>query len=233
MKFVLNINNKYRARVDCLRVRGIDLNENTLKYISEHPDKTYFYDQRDPRKSNDDSYKRLKRALPEDKEVPILRETNFAYDGESLLSSGFPTFVSGALGFDLTQLEKINRDIPLWVCPNANRAKYLEPNFFYITPSHLEDYEDAFTYVDFLEDDLIREATLYRIYAIEKKWTGHLKELLPQLSQDVKEDMLYPDTFIRRQSCRQRCILYNTCSYCQTAFRLGQLMEEQLKKEKK
>lgn len=149
-------------------------------------------------------------------------------------------FLTAPLCFSLKQVkEKTN--IPIRLCVNVANYDYLprERGLFgpYVRPEDIGIYEAWVTAVDFSTDDLEKERTYLHVYKENGNWPGNLNLLLDNFNINIDNRLLPEEFGERRANCGQRCMIANTCHYCQSAIMLADTIRnkyyEDLLNEKK
>ena len=82
-------------------------------------------------------------------------------------------------------------------------------------------------YIDFSEDNQVKEDTLYKIYAIDQRWDGDLSELISGLNTEIDERYLIKDRNLNfsamRKNCKQKCLRSTNGKSCHSCDYLQQL----------
>lgn len=265
MEYRLDIKSKYRNKTNYLKINKNNIDELTLKYIEENPDKYYFYTVEET--LDDIDKKNIKKLLNFSKNLTIL--FNFFYNSDikylnennikfafsfpvvsyqnayELIYAGSTEIkVHGELGFNEEWQKKIKEEfnIKIIVTPqlasiyrlyvqndSLNRIK----NFF-IPPRFIKNY-DTIDIVDFCEPNIVKENTLYKIYAIDQRWDGNLDELISGLNVKIDERYLIKDRHLNfpavRKNCKQRCLRSpgeKSCHSCDYLMQLSLLLADSL-----
>lgn len=146
---------------------------------------------------------------------------------EGLIALGAEyAYVGVPLFFDLPHSESLN--IKLRVVPTVTEVNYFPRDEKYsivgkwIRPEDIPLYEP---YIDIIEfentNDIKREETLFKVYAINKQWSTNLNILVPDLSSSAVNRLIDPQLAASRISCRQRCMSGGNCRFCHTALTLA------------
>lgn len=139
-------------------------------------------------------------------------------------------YIVEALGFELDKVAEIlhGRNIRIRVFANVAQSswKWMPAlKKFFIRPEDISVYE---SYVDVIEFFGKRESleTLYRIYAIDKKWFGPLKELITDFDSDLDSRYIVPMFAERRVRCGRRCLKGRPCHVCEAIETLSKTLED-------
>lgn len=139
-------------------------------------------------------------------------------------------YIGEDLGFDLIQVSKIARaaGVKLRTFPNVCQTSWkgTEPlKTFFIRPEDAEFYSQ---YIDCYEFFTTVQpiGTLYRIYAVDKKWFGDLNELIIGFDSSLDSRGLIDSFAEKRVSCRKRCQQGRGCLLCERYAELAQTMNE-------
>lgn len=141
-------------------------------------------------------------------------------------------YIVNELGFELDKVSQAVHEYgaKVRVFPNiAQSSWFLTPDLkkFFIRPEDVEDYEE---YVDVFEifeayEPIIAE-TLYKAYAIDKKWYGRLEEIIGDFHADLDGRFLHPRWVDRRVKCGKKCLKGSMCDMCNTIAGLGESLEK-------
>lgn len=165
----------------------------------------------------------------------------FTYYDLNRLTKLHPCYISlGApLSFDLEKVSK-RAKTALRLCPTGAYDAYIPSEGAvygsWIRPEDLSLYESFVDAIDFMTDDLSKEATLLHVYKENGTWPGNLNLLIPNFGINVSNIGL-PDEFgATRLRCGQRCQAGGACRLCQSALELSNAARaayyHHLKKEK-
>ena len=91
----------------------------------------------------------------------------------------------------------------------------------WIRPEDVEKYEGYIEVLEFEPCDIVREQTLYKVYAEDKTWSTRLDILVEDLGSPAVNRMITPEVAENRLSCRQRCKSKGSCHICETALKLA------------
>lgn len=151
-------------------------------------------------------------------------------------------YICEELGFFLDHISSLlhSNNIKIRVYPNICQSSFpLTPSIktFFIRPDDISIYSK---YVDTFEliTDENREAVIYKIYAIDKKWNGKISEIIPSFNQ-IKENadtaFFYSslDAFAQiRTSCKKRCMYSsNPCLICDRFVDLSTTVNDEINKK--
>lgn len=141
-------------------------------------------------------------------------------------------YIVNELGFELDKVSQVahEHNVKVRVFPNIAQSSWLlTPDLkkFFVRPEDIEDYEP---YVDVFEifeayEPIIAE-TLYKAYAIDKKWYGRLKEIIGDFYADLDGRFLHPRWVDRRVKCGKKCLKGSMCDMCNTIAGLGESLEK-------
>lgn len=171
------------------------------------------------------------------KDIPfIFREHARNWDQLRELASYNPysIYVVEDLGFDLKAVSAFlhQQGIQVRCYPNiAQSARYFDKmiinpfQHFWIRPEDVHMYEGLVDTFEFYHE-ADRMETLFRIYAIEKKWSGKLRELITGLYSDVDNRCLIARPH-NTLSCQKRCMRDpEGCQICKHWQELAKALEE-------
>ena len=125
------------------------------------------------------------------------------------------------------QMDKVKEfQVPVRVVPNVAYTDRMprENGIFgqWIRPEDLEklygEYVDA---VEFDSVDPEKEAVLYRVYAVEKKWNHGLDLLIVNLDYQTSNRMILSGTMEKRLTCGHRCQYGSGCRVCERSLNLA------------
>lgn len=91
-------------------------------------------------------------------------------------------------------------------------------NGFYIRPEDIKTYEQYVSSIEFITDELSKEATLLHVYTENKTWPGNLKLLITNLNSNVDNRGIPDDFGEARLNCQQKCVKNGSCHFCDTAM---------------
>lgn len=154
------------------------------------------------------------------------------YELRSLLALGVCYVDIGApLCFDLENVRAIVHDTPLRMTVNNavthHLGGYRSLESQWVRPEDQDIYDKYIDAFDFYTNhDLTKEATLYHIYAENKKWPGNLKMLIDGLDCNIDNTCLPFDFGTVRAKCKQRCMERGTCHYCANAILFSQKLPQ-------
>ena len=146
-----------------------------------------------------------------------LRDLYFAGANEVIL--GAPLFF---------QLDKISRYYPAFsiraVANVALPEGSMSPNDgvcgTWIRPEDVPLYEQYVDTIEFFGEQTVEQA-LFRIYALQHRWSGELKQIVKDLDHDATNRMIPPTLAEARISCGQKCMMNNVCHLCHRTLDLA------------
>lgn len=171
-----------------------------------------------------------------DKLLELIKKSNFPYyyttyvsDWETLhfyKNLGVSEmYICGELGFELDNVGPLlhKAGIKVRVIPNVAQCKeFLNNNItaFYIRPEDIPYYEKYVDTLDFYCTTGQEADALYKVYAIDKKWTGKLSTLILWLEGELEGKYITPVFGSRRVKCGHKCLKGKMCSVCETTEQL-------------
>lgn len=140
-------------------------------------------------------------------------------------------YIVESLGFELAAVAKFlhENNIRVRVFPNVAQSSWngteALKNFF-IRPDDVYVYEPYVDVMEFFDkEDSI--ATYYKIYAIDKKWFGKLKEVIIGFeNNDIDSRYILPSFASRRLNCGKRCLKGRSCRICEETEILSSTLEQ-------
>lgn len=206
-----------------------------FKAIQEkYPDLIFYFKLPDPDRSNQrDSIKKLHKLIEEETSFPYFFDT-FVNNWDTLygyLHKGVSDmYITESLGFELNKVAKVLHDagIRIRTFPNVCQTACKEiPSLktFFIRPEDVIYYED---YVDTLEFFGYKNSieTVYKVYAIDKKWFGQLKELILGFNEDFDSRYIIPRFAEKRIRCGKECLKGGYCRICERVKDLSKVLEK-------
>lgn len=146
------------------------------------------------------------------------------YEVNDLISLGVEyVAITAPLTFKMNMLHRNNRQTKYRMVPNVSYDAYIpRENGIYgqwVRPEDIKYYEKGIYVFEFdSANDLIKEKTLYHIYAEQKNWPGNLNLLITNFNINV-DNRLLPDNIGEiRSTCGQRCQETGRCHICKTAI---------------
>lgn len=142
-----------------------------------------------------------------------------------------PSYVElGApLCFDLDNVKKVTKNIPLRMVVNNAQASYFledvtKPNYCgpWIRPEDVKYYENYLSVMEFYNPGgkLSIEQTYLDIYR-KGSWPTDLSILIKNLNFKVDGQAIPEDLGQRRVNCGQRCMINGNCHLCESALNFG------------
>ena len=261
MEFRLNIKNKNRNETKYLCFQKEDINNEVINYINNNLDKNYYYIT-NSFIHDSTQFNNLMELLNKIKNLTILltgfslNEIDYLKDNRYNFGLHYPItsyqeaneiislgakeiLIHGELGFNYDWIMSIKNKFDIQISCSPQFAYVYNKNAknlcnFFIPPRVINKY-DYIDIVDFMENNLIKEATLYKVYKKDKRWDGNLKQLISGLNVDIDERYLLKDDklnfFEIRKNCKQKC-MQNVekvkCSACSNMAKLSMLLSKQL-----
>lgn len=125
-------------------------------------------------------------------------------------------YIGENLGFDIVSVAETAKELNIKIRAYPNiaqsswgKSKSPLKNFF-IRPEDVEMYSPYIDTLEFFGKQ--RLETYYRIYFIDKKWDGDLKDLIIGLDQSVPNNCIL--SIENRLTCGKRCLKNNNCNIC-------------------
>lgn len=129
-------------------------------------------------------------------------------------------YIVEELGFSLNKLGPIAHAKNVSIRCFANVAQSMwererSIKSFFVRPEDVPIYEPYVDVLEFFGTSQQIYETLYRVYAISKKWFGQLNELIIGLDSEVDSRTIPPSMFAKyRTKCEKRCLKGSTCDIC-------------------
>lgn len=136
------------------------------------------------------------------------------------------------LFFDLDNIKKYYPNLKIRIVPNQAYADaYPRTNGIvgtWIRPEDIRQYNEYVEVLEFEESDVKREQALYRIYWVDRKWSGELNLIIPDIGHPAVNRVVLSDITEKRLNCGQKCQANNICKICYRALDLANpdLLEE-------
>lgn len=244
---------KYLDKVDELRINiNSNTKQNPLPFMAEFPDKRIIIDAEVVSDYLIRSLATVRKEHPElnftvaikykdkkhiedfkEKDIPFFF-SNFVADWDKL--QGFLSFgvtdmyIVENLGFELDRVAAIlhERGVKVRVFPNMSQSSYLETpalKQFFIRPEDIEVYDP---YVDVCElvGGKKQLSVYYKIYAMDKKWFGPLREIIIGFDNDLDSRFVLPPFAARRIKCGKRCFKGLPCNICDRIASAAKTLED-------
>lgn len=134
------------------------------------------------------------------------------------------------LGFELGSVAEILHDanIRVRVFPNVGQSAWKGTpalKKFFIRPEDVYIYEPYVDIMEFFGRENSIE-TMYKIYAIDKKWFGKLNELISDFGDnEIDSRFILPQFASRRVNCGKRCYKGRPCRTCDAIEGLAAVLE--------
>ncbi len=142
--------------------------------------------------------------------------------------------VQEPLSFEMEKLSKLNAKFRM--CPNIAYSAYIPRRDGvcgqWVRPEDVKFYEEGIYAFEFEDAELVKERTLFHIYAENGYWPGNLNLLLTNFGIDIDNRFLMPDLGERRANCGQRCQSRGTCHYCDLNIRFHNVLKSKLNEYK-
>ena len=137
------------------------------------------------------------------------------------------------LSFDLENVKRQTKDIPLRMVVNVASPAYLPVNGDgiqgqFVRPEDAVLYEKYVKCFEFEEVNNQQEETLLHVYKENQNWPGNLNLLIQKLNFNVDNRAIPEEWGPARIKCGQRCQSDNPCHLCLSLMRFA----EALRKEK-
>lgn len=139
-------------------------------------------------------------------------------------------YITEDLGFELEAVAKLVHSAcaQVRIFPNVTQSAWAgTPSMktFFLRPEDLSMCEHCVDVVEFwnYEDKL---KTLFKIYAIDKKWPDQLGYIIQGFEVDLDSRHLLPDFIKPRLVCGKRCVRGKHCSLCERAIDLAAILDE-------
>lgn len=144
--------------------------------------------------------------------------------------------IGGDLGFNLEKVKNVvnsyDNSINIRVFPNiCNTNTFIDFTkvktlySFFIRPEDTDVYKEFIDVYDLTYQSEVQD-TYYKIYAIDKKWYGDLKEMILNLNENIDSRCLFPMFAFKRLNCDRKCLKGGTCDCCDRIFPLIDAMQE-------
>ena len=133
------------------------------------------------------------------------------YDLAGLVAVGVEyVVITAPLTFQIGKLKRLYHGVKFRMVPNVAYDAYIPRKDGicgqWVRPEGIKFYESAIYIFDFEDcDNLIKERTLYHIYAEQKNWPGNLNLLLTNLGIDLDNRLIGPEIDKVRANCGQKC----------------------------
>lgn len=146
--------------------------------------------------------------------------TWYELEGIAALNPSY-LYLGPPLSFSLEKV-KSKYNIPIRLCANLAYDAYIpRENGIYgswIRPEDIEEYSKWVETIEFVTDDLGKEATLLQVYKENKVWPGNLNLLITNLNYNIDNRAIPEEIGEIRANCGQRCKQGERCNFCGTAF---------------
>lgn len=143
-------------------------------------------------------------------------------------------YISGQLGFEL---EKVARVVAPYgarirVYPNVVQTARQNTDAlkkFFIRPEDVDLYNRRYisTFEFYIPNGVdLNWDILYDAYAINKKWSGPLFELIVGLDSDINNMYISPKWGEFRINCERNCLKGKNCNMCNTIYELSKSLQK-------
>lgn len=144
-------------------------------------------------------------------------------------------YIASPLTFNLEAVRKVvGENINIRVYANFAQAhdpfnKVVERDIksFFIRPEDVEFYSNYIDYIEFIAERPDQFDTFYKIYAIDKKWFGNLREIIYNLSVNIDNRFLFPYFASKRVNCDKKCLKGKSCTFCDRVIPLIESLEKE------
>lgn len=144
--------------------------------------------------------------------------------------------LNAPMSFSLAKVKE-KTDIFIRLCPNLAYDAYIpRENGIYgtwIRPEDVDTYGEWVDVLEFITDDLGKESTLLHIYKENKNWPGNLNLLLTNFNVNVDNRAIPEEIGKYRANCGQRCMVSNSCHFCETAIKFSNAIRTKHYKDNK
>lgn len=142
-------------------------------------------------------------------------------------------YIGEQLGFELDDVGRASAraGIRTRIFPNVAQSALTETKplkKFFLRPEDVDLYNrryiSTFEFYIPIGTDLNWDV-LYRAYAINKKWTGRLDEIIIGLDSDINNTFISPYWASARMICHRKCLKYSDCNTCEKIYDLSKSLE--------
>jgi hypothetical protein len=139
-------------------------------------------------------------------------------------------YIAEDICFELDKVAEIahSKNVQLRVFPNvAQSSWYRTPALkkFFIRPEDIPVYEQYIDVCEFYGRDNSIE-TMFRVYAIDKKWFGKLNELIISFDSEIDSRNILPNFAEKRVKCGKKCAKGRPCRICDAMENLSAVLEK-------
>lgn len=159
--------------------------------------------------------------------------SNFVRDWDTLLGyvSLQPSdmYIVENLCFELDKVSKVLHywNINIRAFPNIAQSTWSNTKDikkFFIRPEDIDFYGDYIDTVEFMGRDNSVE-TYYKIYAIDKKWFGKLREVIVDFNDELDSRFILPSFAQARVKCGKSCFKGGKCRICEVVEKSAEVLE--------
>ena len=134
------------------------------------------------------------------------------------------------LGFELDLLGPIAHasDVSIRVFANVCQSSWLKDGTFksfFIRPEDVIVYDEYVDVIEFIGDKTVQEV-MYKVYAIDQKWHGSLKQIIVGLEEDIDSHRIPQAFAAARIGCGKRCSKGKRCKICERIMETSDVMRE-------
>ena len=139
-------------------------------------------------------------------------------------------YIVESLAFELNLLGPVARakGISIRVFANVCQSSWSDSDSlksFFIRPEDVDIYDPYVDVIEFFEGDIPMN-TLFKIYAIDKKWFGDLSMIITGLEESLDSRRVLPHFALTRVKCGKRCLKGNPCKLCERVVSAAKVFEE-------
>lgn len=139
-------------------------------------------------------------------------------------------YITGSLGFEIKDVAELLHalDVKVRVFPNVAQSTWAIDSLrkFFIRPEDIQFYEPYVDVCEFFKSEKSL-ATLYKIYAIDKHWSGKLQELILSFTDnEIDSRCILPQFAESRLNCRKKCMKGKGCHICDAIGQLAEMLNK-------
>lgn len=170
----------------------------------------------------------------------IRKETDIPYFFDTLISdwdtlqgyikmSPISIYVVEDLCFELDKIADILHlcGIKVRTFANVCQTKWKDtPSLktFFVRPEDVSIYENYIDVLEFFGNKKVLN-TVYKVYTIDKKWFGELKELIIGFDSNLDSRFIDPIFAVKRISCNKKCLKGGKCRVCERVEDLSEVLK--------
>lgn len=134
------------------------------------------------------------------------------------------------LGFEIDKVAEVLHasGVKVRVFPNVSQSRYDNTpalKTFFIRPEDMEVYEPSVDVCEFFGAKN-QISVYYKIYALDKKWFGPLKEIIIGFDDELDSRFVLPPFAQRRIKCEKRCFKGAACKICDRISSAAKTLED-------